>query len=77
MLAKTLKRINRRTASTRMLPITTLDYVLKERTSSEALSLKLDVQGFELEILHGANQTLGKTEAEDGAGSWIRSRGHR
>ena len=43
------------------LPMSTLDQVVTTNSPGPIL-LKLDVQGFELEILRGANQLLAKTE---------------
>jgi len=45
------------------LRMTTLDQVLAEQTADAPYFLKLDVQGFELEVLRGAQQVLGNTEA--------------
>jgi FkbM family methyltransferase len=50
--------------STTQLPMTTLDNVLLgEHQIPRPCFLKLDVQGFELEVLRGAEQVLGATEA--------------
>jgi FkbM family methyltransferase len=48
--------------SVKSLPMTTVDDVLRERKLSEPYFLKLDVQGYELEVLKGASRTLESTE---------------
>ena len=42
--------------------MSTLDSVVDERKMTGPILLKADVQGYELEALRGANQTLRKTE---------------
>jgi FkbM family methyltransferase len=44
------------------LPMKTLDSVVAERKMNGPILLKEDVQGFELEVLRGANETLRNTE---------------
>lgn len=46
----------------RRTPITTLDAVVAERPEFEPDLVKLDVQGFELEVLRGAASLFGRTE---------------
>ena len=46
----------------RITPITTIDNVLSERRTFFPDLVKLDIQGFELEALKGANSLFGKTE---------------
>lgn len=45
-----------------VVPIRTLDEVLGEHPLRDPLLLKIDVQGFELEVLRGATETLTRTE---------------
>ena len=44
------------------LPMKTLDSVVAERNMNGPILIKEDVQGFELEVLRGANETLRNTE---------------
>lgn len=46
----------------RVTPVTTLDDILSERPSFMPDLLKIDTQGFELEVLAGAKSLMGKTE---------------
>jgi FkbM family methyltransferase len=46
----------------RVTPVTTLDDILSERPSFMPDVLKIDTQGFELEVLAGAKSLMGKTE---------------
>jgi len=43
----------------RTVPVTTLDIILGDRFTGIQLIIKVDVEGFELEVLRGAQQTLG------------------
>jgi FkbM family methyltransferase len=47
----------------RTVPVVTIDQVAEEHALPEPYLLKLDVQGYELEVLAGAEQALGKTAA--------------
>jgi FkbM family methyltransferase len=42
----------------RMVPVTTLDVILGARFTGAQLVIKMDVEGFELEVLRGAQQAL-------------------
>ncbi len=46
----------------RRVPVTTLDRIVAESAFPEPFGLKLDTEGFELEILRGAERALQKTE---------------
>ena len=54
-----LTNVPRKTVALRM---TTLDDVLRERKIAKATFLKLDVQGYELEVLKGAKEALKNAE---------------
>lgn len=43
-------------------PMRTVDHIVKEHGSGPPEFLKLDVQGYELEVLQGAEQTLGSLQ---------------
>jgi FkbM family methyltransferase len=45
-------------AWSRIVPVTTLDVVLGDRFNGTQLVIKIDVEGFELEVLNGAGRTL-------------------
>ena len=44
--------------SAELVPVTTLDTVLGDRFAGERLLIKMDVEGTELDVLHGASMTL-------------------
>lgn len=48
--------------SQRRVPVTTLDTLCSEQGISSAYLLKIDVQGFELEVLEGAERTLPRVD---------------
>lgn len=55
----------------RMLNMTTLDSLLSNLTFQQPMLLKLDVQGFELEVLKGANNLLQQTDLLQLEVSWL------
>jgi FkbM family methyltransferase len=54
--------LKRRGATVRRVPVVTLDGVVQEHALEGPFVIKLDVQGFELEVLKGAVQTLRQTD---------------
>lgn len=44
------------------LPMKTLDSILHKKNATDGIFLKLDVQGFEIEVLKGANAIIQKTD---------------
>jgi FkbM family methyltransferase len=50
------------TITTRTVPVTTLDAYCREKNIDAVYLIKIDVQGFELEVLKGAEQTLAITD---------------
>ena len=52
-----------RAGESRIVPVVTLDEVAVQYALPEPYLVKLDVQGYELEVLAGAEQSLGKTAA--------------
>src|SRR5262249_19067697 len=57
-----LEQIQNKCPETISLPMTTLDSVVKGHRLKGPMLLKLDVQGYELEVLRGANDTLRNVE---------------
>ena len=47
---------------TRTVPITTLDVIVREHALEGPFLIKIDVQGFEMEVLAGAEETLKQTD---------------
>jgi FkbM family methyltransferase len=54
--------LSRKFGEVRTVPIVTIDGVVKEHGLEGPFILKLDVQGFELEVLEGATETLGQSD---------------
>ena len=57
-----LEQLQDKCAATESLPMKTLDKVVAERKLVGPILLKADVQGYELEVLRGANGTLRQVE---------------
>jgi FkbM family methyltransferase len=49
-----------REAQSLLVPLTTLDTIVSSRFQDEKLLIKMDVEGFELDVLAGAAETLGR-----------------
>ena len=48
--------------TTRKIPITTLDVILKENQLQSPFGLKIDTEGFELQVIQGATELLKQTD---------------
>ena len=57
-----LESVQNKCAVTQPMPMKTLDDVVSGRNMTGPILIKEDVQGYELEVLRGANETLRKTE---------------
>jgi FkbM family methyltransferase len=57
-----LEQLQDRSKPTAPLPMTTLDNVVARRNLAGPILVKADVQGYELEVLRGASETLRKVE---------------